>query len=185
MCTKLSFCNFCASMPHRSRASSADAEPTATTCHAKRQEPFTPLTCASTHDKPKLNRDNQRKSNITIKQGDPNTTTIGMVDGNGSRDTSNTNNVLRFTRKNRLSVLLEPNGIRVRTQYMAFMCTHWNELRWYTCIHIYSLYTWWCRCHKSWLPPHRGNGCYRLYRSAYSSSVRSIPVQSKERLRLF
>ena len=59
------FYNFCASMPHRSHASSADAEPFATTCHAKHQEPFTPLTCASTHDKPKLNRDNQQISNIT------------------------------------------------------------------------------------------------------------------------
>ena len=51
-------------MPHRSHASSADAEPAATTCHAKHQESSISLKNASTHDTDKLDRDNQQISNI-------------------------------------------------------------------------------------------------------------------------
>ena len=51
--------------------------------------------------------------------------------------TSNTNNVLRFKKKNRLSVLLEP---KYPVMYTWFHVYPLDELKWYTCILIYSLY---------------------------------------------
>ena len=57
--------------------------------------------------------------------------------------------VLRFTRKNRMSVFLEPNMIR--GIYMVVMYTGWSELKVWPHQYIYRLYTGWVRCHKSWL----------------------------------
>ena len=61
-------------------------------------------------------------------------------------------NVLRFTRKNRMSVFLEPNVIRGYAY--GFMCNpvwKWIMEKVWPQQYIYRLYTGWVRCHKSWL----------------------------------
>jgi len=59
---------------------------------------------------------------------------------------------LRFTRKNRMSVFLEPNVIRGYAY--GFMCNpvwKWIMEKVWPQQYIYRLYTGWVRCHKSWL----------------------------------